>query len=1154
MVVRQDRTLRSTHRCVMGAVWTPAVGMVPTDLPTGDTEESSTEGEESSCDEERKEPESSRVESASSRLDRGTAMAESSGGAAASSEALVKEEAAESQRVPAPVDQEEEMVAIHPPPVADSRVGVALSRSDRGRLLDQVAQERALTPFEEGLRDPSPPIEVPRSRWLSEDGAYCTLCRRYMVSNQHGGHAVSPQHLQNMKALRRQLRAEKASASGTHEVGPRGEPPIRAPAPVPVPEPGPVCQEEEAEGEGASSSASRVGVAPSRPDRGPDRARGEMGSEELEAVWGSKPRTVGQRMLESALTAASSHELRYQEAHQQGLERLVNKQVERPTSGGKDQLDRTLRAITTSTTTSAVLRKRAGQEVKSTGEHEFGQFITEGLTGGAGERLDIATSVKPASLSRDTRYAAAIRDPEQEDGSRTLKRQARSRQRAAVRRQDVSRDLAGQRRETGDADRTDVRTTGWNPDDGLEELQYPSGSWHCGWCATVCGPTDDACVGWVKGERCKGSYYRSFSRWANARPEGRKQGRQRMTALEAALRKSKWECSLCGKSNLGFRARCYKCSALRPEPDLASTDEDDDVDAEKETKKLSRAEQGNLKREAGLSGKKKKRAGVKHAKKKKRCRCGRSHKGHHRAEGRSPLAGRACAFAALTAAVLRWRRLHVPSKARNKRMHALHGNTSVAFVAKLLMVGALIPIAFRTEQEAEMLVSEVSMMAAKTIGEIEEIAVSTVRTVNYVWLAVLYSFSIIGLWWVGRVVMNKIAHLKHGNTATPEPKLLELKEGTSVWEVAGRRPHRVQVKGRGASCDCRQYIDTGKCRHCDIALSAARRHLPGSSSIGAGERPRSRPGALERGRAVVGEAKESSRQAVATVLSGCFNGLVEKARAVHLARGAPSHRASSRLSSQDRSKSLRESLSLDSGPRDLAVGAAPSRPDAGPERLALMDRPEAADSHPTPDFAPDTLRSSTTGLTTELLVNQANQDRAIRFLEVKGEAMMLAYTFDQPDIVDALLRRSGTTRLLVDKGQSTGERTKLQRQSLLQLSRGGVRIRLISGSSLSEAYQRDNRSNVIGRGLRGIQHSKSLLVSEAEGSTGRLVLGSSNFTTSSRANAELGVSLVGDVHHQVFQDYVAHFELLWSTAQIFDGSEQETRRRITGKQRPVEEE
>ena len=112
---------------------------------------------------------------------------------------------------------------------------------------------------------------------------------------------------------------------------------------------------------------------------------------------------------------------------------------------------------------------------------------------------------------------------------------------------------------------------------------------------------------------------------------------------------------------------------------------------------------------------------------------------------------------------------------------------------------------------------------------------------------------------------------------------------------------------------------------------------------------------------------------------------------------------------------------------------------------------------------------------------------------------------------------------------------------------------MISGFSLSNAYQRDNRSNVIGRGLRGIQHSKSLLVSEAEGATGRLVLGSSNFTTSSRANAELGVSLVGDMHHQVFRDYVAHFELLWSTAQIFDGSEQEPRRRMTGKQRPVED-
>ena len=94
---------------------------------------------------------------------------------------------------------------------------------------------------------------------------------------------------------------------------------------------------------------------------------------------------------------------------------------------------------------------------------------------------------------------------------------------------------------------------------------------------------------------------------------------------------------------------------------------------------------------------------------------------------------------------------------------------------------------------------------------------------------------------------------------------------------------------------------------------------------------------------------------------------------------------------------------------------------------------------------------------------------------------MTAYTFDQPDVVDSLIRRPGVARLLVDRGQSVGERTKLQRQSLLQVARAGIRVRLTAGSSIAEAYAGDRRGTAVGKSFKGIQHSKTFCRRGAEG-------------------------------------------------------------------------
>ena len=159
---------------------------------------------------------------------------------------------------------------------------------------------------------------------------------------------------------------------------------------------------------------------------------------------------------------------------------------------------------------------------------------------------------------------------------------------------------------------------------------------------------------------------------------------------------------------------------------------------------------------------------------------------------------------------------------------------------------------------------------------------------------------------------------------------------------------------------------------------------------------------------------------------GCFSGLVAKARG--LQRDArPSLAAGSRTSAEKepslhcQASPLREALPKEKGRRDR------------PEPLALEDSKAS-----TPELLPEPSLQTHV----ELLVNTASQDRILNILAGAGEVMMTAYTFDQPDVVDSLIRRPGVTRLLVDRGQSVGERTKLQRQSLLQVARAGIRVRL----------------------------------------------------------------------------------------------------------------
>ena len=112
-------------------------------------------------------------------------------------------------------------------------------------------------------------------------------------------------------------------------------------------------------------------------------------------------------------------------------------------------------------------------------------------------------------------------------------------------------------------------------------------------------------------------------------------------------------------------------------------------------------------------------------------------------------------------------------------------------------------------------------------------------------------------------------------------------------------------------------------------------------------------------------------------------------------------------------------------------------------------------------------------------------------------------------------RRGVVVRVIVDKQSITGC-TRNMAACCSQLRSFGVEIRTLVGRSLGEVYG----SRL--RGLVGAQHSKSLR------SDCSLVVGSTNFTRSSRCNHELGVEV--SLNDAGLEAMLLRFTGLWSEA------------------------
>ena len=179
------------------------------------------------------------------------------------------------------------------------------------------------------------------------------------------------------------------------------------------------------------------------------------------------------------------------------------------------------------------------------------------------------------------------------------------------------------------------------------------------------------------------------------------------------------------------------------------------------------------------------------------------------------------------------------------------------------------------------------------------------------------------------------------------------------------------------------------------------------------------------------------------------------------------------------------------------------------------------------------------GACMSLLTGAAAQSRLIDLLAscCPGAAVDLTvYTIDRDDLRDAMIsarrHRQARIRVLSDCRQSltSGASVAGQRSYLLSLEREGVEVRVGCGRALAPVYAQVNRFPAFGS-MSGALHAKAAHVE------GVLIVGSTNWTTSSRANFEIAAEvLLSDAGKEVWRQT---FSEQWEKARPIFSAEQE---------------
>ena len=128
-----------------------------------------------------------------------------------------------------------------------------------------------------------------------------------------------------------------------------------------------------------------------------------------------------------------------------------------------------------------------------------------------------------------------------------------------------------------------------------------------------------------------------------------------------------------------------------------------------------------------------------------------------------------------------------------------------------------------------------------------------------------------------------------------------------------------------------------------------------------------------------------------------------------------------------------------------------------------------------------------------------SQEQALALIDAaESYVILMGFTYDRQDVTDALIRavrRGLGVRVGLDRRFTLSGKCRDQLQRAKQLYAEGAKVRLLDGGSLSGEYRQVGRAV----GGLGIAHAKVLHSDKGT------VIGSCNWTTSSRANLETGL-------------------------------------------------
>ena len=413
------------------------------------------------------------------------------------------------------------------------------------------------------------------------------------------------------------------------------------------------------------------------------------------------------------------------------------------------------------------------------------------------------------------------------------------------------------------------------------------------------------------------------------------------------------------------------------------------------------------------------------------------------------------------------------------------------------------PVLFSVQKGSVGVVDETLAAVAQQSAElVQEVGAEAARTVQVAGRAVSIIVLILcaaATWFVARTVLNRLAHALSGNSLPAT--LVELVGGEATFAVKGKRSdalHKVwfRLVSKEAACGCRAFLQEGACGHCAqaaVVMGLVRSDQDASAPEGG------RPAELG--------SRAISKGLAALPTQECFSGLAAKSREISCLSGLLNRGGSSSGAPAATSTAL-------GVPAPAAATAA-----QGPRRNKTPRAESTSRSHEVAYLAGEAYIAA--GIS------------ALAAAKSRSRVLLRAYSFDAPAVLEALeaaCARGASCSLIADASQCS--KTKLQWQSLKRVATAGVNVRLATGHSVRDAYVSDGRGATVGAGLKGLHHAKALLVIGEK--TAELVVGSLNWSTSSKANSECGLRLAIASDAPVVTDYVRDFEAVFAGASTLD--------------------